>query len=424
MSSSITDFLYTHGLSPTLINPPQAAWKMLEHMKAGLAGKPVDMPMIPTYIYADGEIEKNKPVIVIDAGGTNYRSALAVFRDSGCELSNLKVGKMPGTGEAVEWSRFISYVADSIEDIINETDIIGFCFSYNVEITPEIDGIVKRIDKEVVIKNSEGQLIGASLAAELEKRGYPGKKVIILNDTVAALLGGISSADKNDFSGLAGMICGTGVNTCCALQTEKIGKVPDCRKGKMLINLESGLFNSFPLGDIDKLVDAESNNPGEKIMEKMSSGVYLGTICRKAIEVAAEEGYLDKSCLRKIENIEKFDAAVPDAWASGEDPYGIFAGEELEFIRGLAHALFERSAKCMCTNIIAIMLLLEKGQDPEKPVCVCAEGSLIGKSRYFRPMLEKCLRFYAEGTLSLHCSLLIGKDTTLPGAAAAALLNA
>ena len=86
--------------------------------------------------------------------------------------------------------------------------------------------------------------------------------------------------------------------------------------------------------------------------------------------------------------------------------------------------MFARSARCMCTNLAAILLLTDTGKDPEHPVCVCAEGSLVQKGRVYWPILEKLLEEQIRDVLGRHLVLQIGQETTLPGSAAAALLNA
>ena len=67
------------------------------------------------------------------------------------------------------------------------------------------------------------------------------------------------------------------------------------------------------------------------------------------------------------------------------------------------------------------MLLTGEGKD--KPVCVCAEGSLVQKSRLYRPCLEKLLREEVAEKLGRHAVLQVSYETTLGGSAAAALLN-
>ena len=425
MKAKATAFLDRHGMNPQRINPAELSSVMLEHMYAGLAGDPIDMPMIPTHLSCDGEIPEGKMAVVIDAGGTNYRCGLAEFTPDGCKVRDLKVCRMPGTGTPATWDELVSFVDDSIEPLLAETDYIGFCFSYNADITPDMDGVVQRIDKEVVITGCEGKHIGASLIAELERRGIYGKKVVILNDTVAALLGGMAAIKKENYSGFAGMICGTGVNTCCAISGDKITKLPAELQKDMLINLESGLFNGIPLGDVDIKVDAESNNPGEKIMEKMCSGAYIGIVCRGAMNAAVADGDLPASVLDRIAKIERFDGSVVDEWATGKDSNGVFdSKDDLEFAMYICRAIFERSARCMCTNIISLMLLTESGITADKPMCVCAEGSLIGRSTYFKQFLDMLMDEYALNRMGLHAEIVLGKETTLPGSAAAVLLNA
>ncbi len=73
-------------------------------------------------------------------------------------------------------------------------------------------------------------------------------------------------------------------------------------------------------------------------------------------------------------------------------------------------------------NLMAILMLTGEGTDPEKPVCICAEGSLVQKSRSYRPALERLLEENGA-LLGRHIVFNVDYETTLPGSAAAALLN-
>jgi hypothetical protein len=66
--------------------------------------------------------------------------------------------------------------------------------------------------------------------------------------------------------------------------------------------------------------------------------------------------------------------------------------------------------------------MLLTGDGTDKPVCVCAEGSLVQKGRHYRPCLEALLQKNAA-ILGRKVVLNIGSETTLPGSAAAAILN-
>ena len=189
MKMTAQEFLIRHNMSPEQIDPAFYGPQMAKSMEEGLEKDGCMLPMIPTYLKNSGEVPQDVSAVVIDAGGTNYRCALARFSGGKCVISEMKKMPMPGIGKSATWEEFICFVADSIMSYMDRADKIGFCFSYSADITPEIDGRVIRIDKEVVVTGSEGKLVGASLLAELERRGCTGKSVVILNDTAAVLLG-------------------------------------------------------------------------------------------------------------------------------------------------------------------------------------------------------------------------------------------
>ena len=411
-------------MDPERVEPARDAWKMKEEMERGLAGEVCSLPMIPTYLSDDGAIPRNRPVVVIDAGGTNFRKALITFDDSGYRVEGLSKWKMPGTERTATWEEFISFTANNIISLMDKADKVGFCFSFSADITPEIDGRVQRIDKEVVITGCEGQLIGASLVAELERRGIRGKRAVILNDTVAVLLGMAAGLDKSQYSGFIGQVSGTGTNTCCSLPARRIGKLGLDSDRSMIVNLESGMYNGIEGGDFDRVLDEQSHNPGQKRFEKLTAGVYLGELCRLMLNAAADEGLLSEQAAERVRALGWIDSAVIDAWASGERLEQICETEADEaFVQEICRAMFERSARCMCTNLAAILLLTGAGSGESKPACVCAEGSLVQKGRSYRPVLEALIQKEIVEKLGIRTEYRIGNETTLPGSAAAALLN-
>lgn len=418
------DFLVKHHMEPERIVPSELAGAMAEDMRRGLKGEKSSLPMIATYLSNDGTVSEGACAAVIDAGGTNFRSALVRFTRDGYQVEDLGRWKMPGIDKPCTWNEFIAFTADHIQHLMDRTDVIGFCFSYNAEITPDMDGKVKRIDKEVVISGCEDQLVAASLKEELSRRGIEGKKIVILNDTAAALLGGTVTLDKSAYSGFIGQISGTGTNTCTSVPREMIEKLGLKGSRGMLVNLESGMYNGIESGDFDLLLDRESNNPGDKDFEKKTAGVYLGELCRLMLLAAGEEGFISADSLEKARALGHIDSAVIDAWSAGDRLDEIAANPaDGDFAQELSLSLFQRSARCMCVNLLAIALLIGAGKEADKPVCVCAEGSLVQRSHYYRPTLEKLLDTEGREKLGLHFRLFVGSETTLPGSAAAALLN-
>ena len=423
-NTAALEFLKRHGMSPETVDPVVEAVKMAEDMERGLQGQTSSVPMIPTYLRAKGDINSGDTAAIIDAGGTNFRRALVTFTENGCQVSELKTWKMPGIDQPATWEEFISFTADKVMPLMDKTDRIGFCFSYSADIGPDIDGTVRCIDKEVVITGSAGQKVGASLKAELERRGVCGKKVVILNDTAAVLLGGKADHIWSGFSGFIGQVSGTGTNTCCVVPEGKIGKLGLTGEVGMIVNTESGMYDGIPAGEFDLMLDKSSHDPGSKRFEKQTAGVYLGELCRLMLCSAADEGLLSPEGAEKTRALGRIDSAVIDGWASGEDLDRVCGSEaDKTFVKTICLSAFERSARCMCANIGALLLITDGGKDKAAPVCVCAEGSLVQKSRSYRPALERLIEEQLGNVMGRHAVLKLVNEATISGSAAAAVIN-
>ena len=386
-SEKAKDFLARHGMDPERIDPDACIGAMKTQMESGLNGGPCSMEMIPTFLSNDGALPHGSGAVVIDAGGTNFRCALVRFTEDGPVVSDMLKCRMPGIGESCSWDEFIRFTADRIEPLMDRADVIGFCFSYSAAITPE-----------------------------------RGKRAVILNDTVAVLLGGAVHLDKSAYSGFIGQVSGTGTNTCVSLPVSLIGKLGQSGERGMIVNLESGEYDGIEGGDFDRQLDAGSHNPGTKRFEKLTAGVYLGQLARLMLRGAADEGLLSEDGAAHVRALPQIDSSVIDAWASGEGFSLIGADlEDQAFAREISLALFRRSARCMCVNLVALTELAGGGH--VRPMCVLAEGSLVQKGRHYRPELERLLRQYGGQERGLTIELHVGEETTIPGSAAAAVLN-
>lgn len=420
-SDKVRVFLTRHCMEPEHIELSETTSAFLSEMELGLHGRPSSIRMIPTYLTADGVLPMNEQTAVIDAGGTNFRTALVSFTAEGAVIDELNVCSMPGTDGAVEWDEFISFVADRLAPLLDRTDKVGFCFSYPTEETPERDGRVLSLTKQVQLNGFEGRLICADLAAELERRGIAGKSFVLLNDTPAVLLSGAAYAAEQGCDGLVGLISGTGTNTCCVLPDEAIMKPHGAFSGNMLINLESGAFLGLPRGDFDVELDEGTRDPGVYRHEKMTSGAYMGELCLLMLRGAAKEGLFSEAGAAKVAALTELNSAEADAMACGGGD--IFEGEDAETASMLCNAVFVRSARCVCSNLAAILVLTDRGSDPEHPACICADGSVIRKSRAFREALDGFMESFIVGKLGRHAVIWSTENATMLGSAAAALLN-
>ncbi len=126
------------------------AYSILDDMNKGLLGQKADEDMIQTYTLPPEKKILNKSVIVIDAGGTNFRSCLVTFDSLGnASISDLEKTKMPGIEKELSKKEFFAQIAKNLEHLKNKATSIGFCFSYPTKITKDGNGIVMGFSKEV-----------------------------------------------------------------------------------------------------------------------------------------------------------------------------------------------------------------------------------------------------------------------------------
>lgn len=412
-------FLARHGMEPEAVDYESATASFLGEMELGLHGRCSSLKMIPTYLRADGKLPLGRRVAVIDAGGTNFRTALVYFTADGPCIERLETCAMPGTGSAVRWEDFIGFAASRLAPLLEGVYDVGFCFSYPTQETPDRDGYVINLTKQVRIEGFEGRLICADLASELDRLGYPGRSFVLLNDTPAVLLSGAGLAADGSVAELVGLISGTGTNTCCVLPADAIKKEHGAFSGNMLVNLESGGFLGLPRGEIDVELDNATCDPGTYWHEKMTSGAYLGELCRLTLRRAASDGLFSDETAQSAAAISDFDASQADAAASGE---ALFASaEDSALASELCLAMFDRAARCVCANLSAILMLT--GHDDGRPSCVCVDGSVFRRSRVFRPLLEGHMKEFTEGSLGRRVIFTTFENATQVGTAAAALLN-
>jgi hexokinase len=86
----VITFLRQQGMYHADIDLRQTCRSFLDAMDNGLAGRKDALAMLPTYIETEKIVPRDQPVIVMDAGGTNFRVAVVSFRDDGtADISDL-----------------------------------------------------------------------------------------------------------------------------------------------------------------------------------------------------------------------------------------------------------------------------------------------------------------------------------------------
>lgn len=407
---TVEKFLSKHYQSTENIDIDKMLDIYLNEMSLGLEGKG-SIPMIPTYLQnVDRSRIKVGKRILIDAGGTNFRSAIGHFDLYGNVLiEQLRKSSMPASdGKELSKDEFYGQIAENIRYLKDEGTDIGFCFSYQVDMEADVDGKVVLFSKEVKAPQVIGTKVGAETLNAVKSYSDKERKIVILNDTVATLLGGMALS-QTKYSTYIGYIYGTGTNLCYIEDTANITKVSDLPKGQMLINTESGMFDKFRQGDFDKIVANNTASPDKQLFEKMTSGKYLSDVIYQAFAFGIKEKLFKKA------NLVNFVLKDVSEFLEGDKNivYNMFSNEhDVELAKEICYNLIDRSAKMGA--IINAGASIKGCHDKSLPVAIVAEGTTFDKLPTFRTSFEK----YLNDILSKHgmtFEIVQGNDLNLVG---------
>ncbi len=427
----VAEFFAKHRFSADIDTPAILA-EFDRQMTAGLKGKVQSLAMIPAYVDVDRSVPTDTPIIVLDAGGTNLRVAVIQFDKSGkSSISNFKKYAMPGTtGETLEINDFFDKFADFLEPVCRNAENVGFCFSYPTEITPTLDGKLLRWTKQVAAPGVVGQMVGSGIAKALEKKIGRHLGIRVLNDTVATLLAGKSAGISRQYSSYVGFILGTGTNIAYIESNSQITKVEGLDPSHaMVINVESGNFDSAQASDFDDLFDATTSDPNTGRFEKMISGAYIGGVGLALLKCAANDGLFSQSAAESILKFtslstKDFDDFVANPFIKGgkldEVP---FTDDDRRLFMEIGEPLFIRAANLTAANIAAAVLRSGAGHDKLHPVCITVDGSTYYKTRtaFFKSRVEASLRA-TLGAKGVNFEIISVEDAPMIGSAVAGLI--
>ena len=428
IQEQVQQFIASQGLDFTELSFEKFLEDFQGEMQKGLSGETCSLAMLPTYVNVDCPIPAERPVLVIDAGGTNLRVCKITFNELGQErIEDFSQYPMPGTHGLLSAEVFFSLFGEYVSPILDKNpgiDSIGFCFSYPTTILPNRDGVLLRWTKEVQAPEVVGKAIGQGVLGHI-KDGYR-KKVVILNDTVATLLAGKAQGDVHQCSQYAGFILGTGTNLAIVQPNSAISKLKmESTQGKQAINLESGNFNLLPKGLADTAFDNTTKNPGQYTFEKKVSGAYLGPLFFSVLKTAARENLFSPAAqpilnaLKTLSSLE-LNNFIANPYSKG--PLRGLSERDLELGLRFGQHLVQRAAHFCAYKIAAGVLFMGEGKNILHPVCINIDGSTVHKMFGFYGALSSGLEklLHPRG---VHFILVHKENAPLLGAAIAALTN-
>lgn len=400
MNTSVSSFLARHNFV-SHVDVLSVAYGILDDMRLGLKGQKSDQDMIKTYCNPPSKSACGQSVIVIDAGGTNFRSCLVTFDANGNpEISEMEKTRMPGVEKELSKKEFFAQLAENLEHLKNKADRIGFCFSYPMEIQKDGDGVLLGFSKEVKAPEVVGCAVGKELKAELEARGWNSiKRITLCNDTVAALLAGNACAlPGTKYSSYIGYILGTGMNAAY-LQP----KCDCCGIDQQIIVCESGKYTSVVQSDFDVEFDKTTTRPGTFLLEKLCSGAYLGPVSLCALKSAAKDGLFTEKVaaeIAKLDVLSLIDASKYIDEPFGENPLAKICAcgteEDSDRVFQIIDSIFERSARYASAILVACSIQTGEGKIASKPICILCDGTTFFKT----PMIKERVHGYLDSVLT------------------------
>ena len=337
-------------------------------------------------------LPEGKKIIVIDAGGTNFRSCLVEKKAGQLVISDFQKTSMPAIDRELSKREFYFQIAKNIERLKNQTDTIAFCFSYAIEFENG-DAKIIRFSKEVKAPQAVGTYVCAEFKFELIAQGWsPAIKINVLNDTAALLLSGcLPGAQK--WGGHIAFILGTGMNSAYIADSQ-------------IIVTECGMFNDIAQSDFDITVDKNSSSPGKSLLEKMCSGAYIGEIAYQMLTEACKENLLTKQFAKALPECEGMTAADFDGFFSENknqnscnsslEKAASYGNEtDRQIIYELLKNLIERAAY-ICAQAIISAAAHADLTDDYAPICITCNGSTFWKT----PLLKENVSAYLSKNLN------------------------
>jgi hexokinase len=400
----------------------------LSEMEKGLKGEESSLRMIPAYVGVDGKIPQGSKAAVLDAGGTNFRSAIVSIPPS---IEDKKNQPMPGAKSDVTEEEFYQAFADELNRVKDKATVskFGWCFSYNADVTPELDAKLNCWTKGIRAPSIVGQYVGKEL---LKRMG--GGEIAIVNDTVATLLAAKAVEGDKTYSSYIGFILGTGTNTAYVEKNVNITKVPGLDSaGSMIINAESGSFDKLSRSKFDEAMDAKQMDPGHNPLEKMIAGGYLGAVGLEVYKAAAKEGLFSAKAASLIGGLGSLETMDFDNFCASFRKEGrdnpldtIFAdADDAKMARRLGIPVFERAAVLTAIHLAAFCIKSGEGADASEPIAINADGSTYYKTRAiaFADTVKKELDDMLVKRRNIHYVITPQvDDAPMVGAAIAAML--
>jgi hexokinase len=422
-------YIKDNCLDVTSIDMDSACKLYISEMERKLSNPENKKELLPSYLSADFIVERGKKVAVLDAGGTNLRTALIkINADLSFTIDKLRNTVMPGSQGKVTKDFFFNKAVEVLKYLLDETDYLSICFSYPLTMSSRYAGSMIQLSKQLEIDDITGCEIILEFKKALIRTGsnIP-SRITILNDSVAVLMGGIARSLAR-YDGYMGFILGTGVNMAYIEDCNNLLNISrDYTSNSMAINVEASRYCLMPRGRIDNLFDAETLDPGDYLFEKMLSGKFLGPLFLCVLQDALNADLFSEGLGEKINNIKTigtYDITSffyrPEKNNVLIDLYNqMFYDTDRKVFQTLLSAIIERAA-FYCAIAISAVVLKSADNKTNIKFGIIIEGGTIRNLNIMLDKIKNYLSDYLRKKKSINYDFILIENAALIGTAAAA----
>jgi hexokinase len=411
-------------------------------LQKGLDHEGATVAMLPSFVTNRPTGKETGSYLALDLGGTNFRVCEVYLEGQSSVRLRQKKFTIPEECKNADGEVLFDFLASSVESFLKDSGVVpsekelelGFTFSFPVNQTALNAGTLLVWTKGFNCANTEGKDVVEMLNQAFIRKGLKVKVAALVNDTVGTLM----SHAYNDPQTLVGVILGTGTNAAYVEKIENVKKWkgPKPASGEMIINCEWGAYDEekamLPLTQYDNKLDAESQNPGQHIYEKMISGMYLGEICRNVFLDLIEKkclfnGYLSEELKKQnsfetayMSRIERdYSADLSDTKIVLQDLLGIpnTTARDRRIVRRIVELVGIRAARLSACCIAGLVTQMKKLDG----CTVAIDGSVFEHYPHFGNRIQDALRELL-GIFAENITLALGKDGSGIGAGVIAAL--
>jgi len=374
-SYSVEMFTHEHKLPISKLRLISQA--TLSELQKGLKGEESSFRMLRSHVREIPRGTETGTFYAFDLGGNNLRVIKVDLNGGGSSDVRVHKCKIPRslqvkTATAEQLFGFVADQAKTACEEFKDLDTVekisvGFTFSFPIRQTRLNKATLIKWTKSFQTSGCEGEDVGVLMQRALKKRGVPLNIEAICNDTVGTLVA-CALEHKNC---KVGVIMGTGSN---AAYFE-----PDT---KSVINIEwGGLNKGLPRTDVDRIIDENSENPGDHFFEKMISGLYLGRMVMLNLRKVRPDLPISDDMVAKFSGFETqkiITDVTPDLRVTHQvlQAYGFEnpSMKDRQDVQLVTEVILNRSADLCAAALFAV--LLKMGETGDREVTVGIDGSV------------------------------------------------